>query len=544
MLSRLKRILIRILLFPIMPAIMWGPFTHPYIARKVYEKAEQKPEDIEIKEIDQAISKNREYFIFAANSPDCIATNHLLYNRIIYDYAHNCIPNKSDGSPVFGYRLVHTALEKVKNASSELEKGKYERQLAFACGWLTHQLSDYIAHYTEVDGFNGYANSHQIIGSKFYPDILRKKESVEHGIIELYHDINIYENLDKKNIILGYNHVELPIDEDNLITEVSRSFEGFSNIPYKHIPTLKDNFNLVINGMESLILLLKHIQPDFIEEAVEFVDTELHQSYLMNAIDFVYENLFMLDAEKLAERIEYNFAEDDYTGSVEIIPDKKESIIHTVAFKVGEIAKPESISSLLRNGYIFRTKILWKRIDVPFKSDILLRLKSLLLNLAENLSNKSEEGRSIKNYLFTLMKKNTNMLHGASNAYCSGLRPIAYLDVYDDELKNKTTEEILKEMIYKKIIKLRFTPAVRKDKNTYKYKLNPDTVNIHINGYYSGDPGASFELKQVESEDDLLCYELILEENFAKNNPVMQLFADIEDFREEHSEYIDYQVKL
>jgi len=283
MLSRLKRILVRILLFPVMPAIMWGPFTHPYIARKVYEKSEQNSGNTKIKEIDQAISKNKEDYIYAANSPDCIATNHLLYNKIIYDYAHNYIPNKPEGSPLFGYRLVHTALEKIKNASSPMEKAKHERQLAFACGWLTHQLSDYIAHYDGVKGFYGYANSHQIIGCNFYPDILRKKESVEHGIIELYHDINIYENLDRNNIILGYNHVELPTDEDNLITEVSKSFVCFPNIPQKHLPSLKENFNLAINGMESLILLLKNIQPKFIEKAINFVNNDTHLDYLTDA---------------------------------------------------------------------------------------------------------------------------------------------------------------------------------------------------------------------------------------------------------------------
>ena len=99
-------------------------------------------------------------------------------------------------------------------------------------------------------------------------------------------------------------------------------------------------------------------------------------------------------------------------------------------------------------------------------------------------------------------------------------------------------------MIENNIIKIRFTPAIRKDKNTYAYKLDPETVNIHINGYYADDDDAPFELEQVDFEEDLFCYDLKLNDDFPKNDSVIQLFADINDNRGEHSEYIDYQIKL
>lgn len=139
--KRVKKILVKALLLPIMPCLMWGPFTHPYIAKKVLEKAEKNQQGAKIKEITETIQKNNKFYIYAANSPDCIATNHILYNKIIYDYAHNYIPDRYDGSLVFGYRLLNTALERIKGAANTPEREKYERELAFACGWLTHQLS-------------------------------------------------------------------------------------------------------------------------------------------------------------------------------------------------------------------------------------------------------------------------------------------------------------------------------------------------------------------------------------------------------------------
>lgn len=116
---------------------MWGPVTHPYIAYQAYQKAKENcsatnPEFME------AINKHKETYIYAANSPDAISTNHVLFNIIIYDYAHNNMPDEPDGTPVFGYRLVAKALERLRNAPGS-DRSRYEEELAFACGWLSHR---------------------------------------------------------------------------------------------------------------------------------------------------------------------------------------------------------------------------------------------------------------------------------------------------------------------------------------------------------------------------------------------------------------------
>ena len=66
---------------------------------------------------------------------------------------------------------------------------------------------------------------------------------------------------------------------------------------------------------------------------------------------------------------------------------------------------------------------------------------------------------------------------------CEGLRPIAQLHVPLKELRTRTIDDIAREMVGKQVIGIRFTPALRRDKQTTKYLLDPDTVNIRVNGY-------------------------------------------------------------
>ena len=119
----MKRFFKNVIILPILPFIMWGPFTHPYIARKTLEKAEENRDKVRVKEFLESLKKNKEYYFYAANAPDCISANNFLYNRIIYDYAHNYLPDRN-GLPVFGYRLVNTILQKMKRTDNIQRKEK------------------------------------------------------------------------------------------------------------------------------------------------------------------------------------------------------------------------------------------------------------------------------------------------------------------------------------------------------------------------------------------------------------------------------------
>ncbi|HEY3316574.1 MAG TPA: hypothetical protein VGL40_15025 [Bacillota bacterium] len=76
------------------------------------------------------------------------------------------------------------------------------RELAVACGWLAHQIADFYPHYAPVDAqgalveagatngspFKGYANSHRVLGTSFYSEVLNEYTTLDHGLIEFFHD--------------------------------------------------------------------------------------------------------------------------------------------------------------------------------------------------------------------------------------------------------------------------------------------------------------------------------------------------------------------
>lgn len=220
MLRRWRTLLIRLLLMPVMPCFMWGPFAHSDTARRAFEKAQDTEDPAGCPEIMECISKNKEAYIYAANSPDAISTNHVLRNVITYDYAHNNIPDGLGGHPAFGYRLLDKALERLKDSKSPKERNQSEKEVAFACGWLSHQLADRTPHYERCPGpdgreYVGYANSHQVLGACFYDDILAAKEQVEHGILEFFYDAYTYARdssgyLAVGNRLLAYQYFRQP----------------------------------------------------------------------------------------------------------------------------------------------------------------------------------------------------------------------------------------------------------------------------------------------------------------------------------------------
>ncbi|MHB8927851.1 MAG: hypothetical protein ACYC9Q_09390, partial [Bacillota bacterium] len=183
LLARVGRALRLGLLMPVLPVIWFGPITHPEINRRALQKAKELKAAggaVNTKLL-RVVSQNEEAFVFGGNSADAISTQHVLNGIAIYDYAHNQIPNSADGSPLFGYRLIAKWLE------NENGPRPYPpRELAVACGWLAHQIADFYPHYAPVDSqgalvkagatngspFKGYANSHRVLGTSFYREIL------------------------------------------------------------------------------------------------------------------------------------------------------------------------------------------------------------------------------------------------------------------------------------------------------------------------------------------------------------------------------------
>lgn len=556
-------LLIQVLMAPLLPCFMWGPFTHPDIARRAFEKAKEGEKPVGCQEVVQCISRNKETYIYAANSPDAISTNHILRNVITYDYAHNNIPDEPDGHPAFGYRLLDKALERLKASGNPRARDRHEKEVAFACGWLSHQLADWIPHYHEQPGqgecrFTGYANSHQVLKPCFYKDILETKEKVEHGILELFHDAYVYARDQSGYLAPGKNTVCLLTDDrDNLITAVSEEFksDGFSRLPMEHLPSLERDFRIVIAGMETLLILLSRLQPRFNDIVTAFIeekDKDRNQEerfqFVDRSVDCVFSRLFALTRDEISEKASESLRANSYGSQVTIVQ-KKESILHQWAFKIGQAIKPQDIASILGERALIRVDVS-KRLpewirgmvgQIEASTDIVMRLKGLLISRSKQIVDRSESTRALGRFLTALLAGGNNALEEAQDQYCEGLRPIAQLHVPLKELRTRTIDDIAREMVGKQVIGIRFTPALRRDKQTTKYLLDPDTVNIRVNGYSSEEAPDLFTVVPVDVESDVLKYEIHLK-NIPR--PVLHIFADVHDYRGEHSQYIDYQLKL
>ena len=84
---------------------------------------------------------------------------------------------------------------------------------------MTHQVSDWVAHYKDVRRatrpgeevvFNGYANSHQVLSPYFHHDILRAKREAEHALTEFFHDAHVTLTDTSDMFAPGRVKVELP----------------------------------------------------------------------------------------------------------------------------------------------------------------------------------------------------------------------------------------------------------------------------------------------------------------------------------------------
>lgn len=547
---KVRSIVTFVLMLPIMPCFMWGPVTHPFIAFQAYEKAKKNRGKTVNQDIMDAIERNKDVYIYASNSPDAISTNHVLFNIVTYDYAHNNIPDAADGLPLFGYRLVATALERLRKARKR-DRCKYEWELAFACGWLTHQISDWVAHYRGVSRairpgekvtFNGYANSHQVLSPCFHHDILVAKREAEHALTEFFHDAYVMITDTTDMFVPGRFRVELPTHEDdNLISIVSETFRdlGYSKIPAKHLNKLKEDFEVVIKGMQVGIRFLKNIQPEFEGMVTEFAEN--NQGFIDESVDRVIQLVLSPSDEQIAEAAEARF-DGGEKRATSVISAKPESVIHKLAFSLGKVMDADIVDTLFKDP-IARLRFLGSRF---IRMDISLQeqVRKWLPKALESFGGRAESTRALARFASELVSASDNILDRARDVYCSKLRPVTALDVSPDTGETNSFDDILKEMIDHGAIKIRFTPAKRTDKDNTKYLLNEETAVIRINGYQRGEPDAPFtaELKWDDTEEILRC-EIVLDK-IAKAGDCIHIFADINDMRGEHSQYIDKQVML
>ncbi len=570
---RWRTVIVQALLLPVLPSLQWGPFTHPDIARRAFRKCTGAPADAPIPEIREAVEANLSVFMFAANSPDAISTNHFLRNRISYDYAHNYMPDSPDGLPLFGLKLVEEALRRARSVGADragrLRRAAALRDLAFACGWLAHQVSDWVPHYLDVARqvpgagvrtFVGYANSHQVLTPAFHEDILASKVWIEHGIVEMFHDLHSAAHDTSGMLALGKAGVWLPVEPtDNLITAVSNAFlnRGHSKIPSRHLPALAEDFSAIIRGLDSIMVLLKRLQPA-LDGAVDQFVAERHHHVDMS-VQQVFDWVFALTEERLAELIVAGFdaanaadadaadaAANGGSRDAEIVPLRYDSALQKLAFKVGSSVSPSLVEAMAKPGAMISVPLKIGPVTTELRLDLIERFKRPLLEAAGRIGGTDTETRAVATFTVALLaaEPGSNIIKTATDAYCSNLKPIASLDYDPAQYGGKNEDEVLIDMVNRHEINIRFTPALRTDKNTPQYLLDPDSVVLQVNGCNDADPGAPFTVVPVDTESQILRYKLLLRDDISFNT--LHLFADVCDGRGGpcHSDYLDRQVRM
>ncbi|MGE5586619.1 MAG: zinc dependent phospholipase C family protein [Clostridia bacterium] len=374
--SWLRRVALGALLGPVFPAFMWGPFTHVHINRTALQRAKElatggcsgdsrnvagaagwadgasgsdasvaagtgatagggssgarpgsnvcgteaalpsRGERAVNRELLALLTSSPEVenaYILAANSADAISSYHTLNNFTAYDYTHNSIPDHAQGVPNFGYTLIDTWRRLPETAWRNSEDRL--RDLAVACGWLSHQLADWHAHYACMDSqgnlcdppdaiadelttFSGYSDSHRVLGHDYPALFLRRYNLADHGLTEFLMDSLLIFGPDG----LWLENLSLPRlstlkeGNTNIITLASEDFDGTVRLPEDHVPVLWKNMNLILLGMYVMQQLVRLRQPHIGREAAKVVRSD----YVDLSVERVLSGLFCKSFDEIA----------------------------------------------------------------------------------------------------------------------------------------------------------------------------------------------------------------------------------------------------
>lgn len=511
----LKAFLTRVLVLPLLPVLGWGPATHPLLNKWALERAREERDRGNGRvnpEILARLSSHRETYFFAGNSADVISLYHLgSGGTSIYDYAHNYHPDHARGIPVFGYTLIDEWLEA---ARGNREITYPERDFVVACGWLSHQLADWYAHYvpvdrqggpvldpaTEPDGseiFSGYSNAHQVLGAWFFPEILALYRLVDHALIEFAHDILL---LDSAEHLRRHNRVELfhtypgKGRRHNLLTAASERFHGVTaRIPPEDVEVLKRDFNTLIRGQCVFVELLLHRYPWLVETLRKSIGPAAAQKpdYLELCVAKIVNGLFcksFAEIKELARRAECR--PGTLTPPLEIREfGRSGTAFFDVFRRVGEYLTPELIRRLTTCDGAANLRLLWGLIDV--RACLVKELAHYgaarwFWGLAESLY----PDPALWGFLEELIGGEAGDLEAPRERFRRLLQPVvdfagpAGLD----------EKERLRWMLERGELWVKIVPGVALDRPSPEKGINPVTVRFWINNYPVEELTRFFEL--------------------------------------------------
>ncbi|MEW6541313.1 MAG: hypothetical protein AB1402_06850 [Bacillota bacterium] len=512
--SRIRAFLTRVLLIPLLPLLGWGPATHPLLNKWALERAhaERKRGNKKINgEILARLSAHRETYMFAGNSTDVISLDHLKSGgKSIYDYAHNYYPDHAGGSPVFGYQLIDEWREA---ALGHREITYPERDFAVACGWLSHQLADWYAHYAPIDRqgrlvsetgaapdghavFSGYSNAHRALGAWFLPEILHRYRLIDHALIEFAHDFLLLvgaEPLRRHNRVELFHTYSADGKRRNLLTAASERYQGVTaRIWPENVDAWKKDFNSLIRGQLVFVELLLHRNPWLAETVRRSLDpAETGQpDYLELCVAKIVDELFcksFAEISELARRSECR--PGGSTPAVEIREfGRSGTVLFEIFRRVGEYVSPELTRRLTRCEDGANLRLLWGLVDVR---------ACLVRELARHgaargfwgLAQSVYPDPALWGFLEELMR-GADDLEAPRERFRRALQPVVELA----GPANLNEEERLRRMLEAGELRVQIVPGIALDRPLPEKEINPVTVRFWINNYPVSDLARFFEL--------------------------------------------------
>ncbi|MGC7847794.1 zinc dependent phospholipase C family protein [Desulforudis sp. 1088] len=507
--KRIVKCLRLAVLLPLLPALNWGPFTHPYINKRALEKANDKvgkssDHGINLDTL-RLLNKHSTEFIWGGNSADAVSAYHLLNDDIgIYDYAHNYVPDNARGVPEFGYRLINEWKQAAKGNRDY--KHYSEPDFATACGWLAHQIADWYAHHAALDAdgellsdpsadtdgvytFSGYSNSHRILGTGFYPEVLKSQTMTDHALVEFFHDALIYqkmqpEDLDGVHVRLFDEHIGPDGRPYNLLTDTSERYRGLaSRICPGQIPALQQNFKLVLDGLRIILALFRFLRPSFLEAVRNSIDpaVTLKPDLVEMSSDCVVERLFAVSDAQLAELgKELTAADlDDHQISVRDVT-RAGTVLFQLAYRLASFVDADAVVPWIESAEQLRLKFFWGLVD--FRVVALRRLLNLIHSERFlRIVPRDHPGAAVLAFLSELLRSRSASLEPPRKKYRQLMPPVITLDGAED----LNDDEKISDGLARGTIGVTFTPALLVDAPfAYPYKdLDLHTLIFQINGY-------------------------------------------------------------
>lgn len=543
---RLKLILTRLLLLPILPLLGWGPATHPLINIQALQRAqtELKKGNRQINpEIVERLSRQREAYVFGSNSADVISLYHIgSGGSKIYDYAHNYYPDHAKGIPVFGYKLIN---EWQKAQTGETDFVYPEREFAVACGWLSHQLADWYAHYAAIDRdgkllinpctdpdeehiFPGYSNSHRIFGAYFFREILERYTKIDHAILELAHDMLILAGTDqlaRENRVELFNTYYKNGYCYNLLTATSERYRGVvARIPPEEVARLRSEFNLIIRGLKAVTEIVAHKYPSLLDIFGNSL-TAISQrpDYIALSVEKILKELFCKSFGEIAELARRIECRPGPTAPEITVwePGRSGTVLFGLLRQLGEVFTPELLVPVVQDDNSLNVRLLWGLVDVRANL-IKYLIRQWGAGRAWELAGKLHPDPALWGFVAELFQGRSSDLETARNQFRRLLQPV----LVPDGPSGLGEDELLRRMVEKGELRFKAVPGVALDRPSPDKELNPASLRFWVNNYPVGKLPGFYELRTSWDGPKLLLRCAILQ-NLCQGHHY--LYVDVDD---------------